>query len=108
MMPRGPNMTEVSQWCAVVRDAPIRQSPDGLLLYDENGRREIDLPQGLKSRAAELSELYAAVVHGVPLIHDGRWGAATLEVCLAILQSGCERREITMTRQVPYLPPGGN
>ena len=85
--------------------AAMRQSPDGLLVYDENGRREIDLPQGLKSRAAELSELYAAVVHGAPLIHDGRWGAATLEVCLAILQSGRERREITMTRQVPYQPP---
>jgi phthalate 4,5-cis-dihydrodiol dehydrogenase len=35
------------------------------------------------------------------MLHDGRWGQATIEVCLAILQSSAERREITMARQVP-------
>ena len=34
-------------------------------------------------------------------LNDGRWGMATLEVCLAIVQSANERKEIRMTRQVP-------
>jgi phthalate 4,5-cis-dihydrodiol dehydrogenase len=34
------------------------------------------------------------------VFHDGRWGEATLEVCLAILQSAAERREIQMAHQV--------
>ena len=79
----------------------VRQSPDGLFIYDENGVHEEPLPADIRGRAAELRELYNAIVHGAPLVHDGRWGAATLEVCLAIRTSGEERREIAMTRQVP-------
>ena len=33
--------------------------------------------------------------------HDGRWGLATLEVLVAIMQSGRERREIMMTHKSP-------
>jgi hypothetical protein len=35
------------------------------------------------------------------MFHDGRWGQATLEVCLGILQSAAERKEIMMNHQVP-------
>ena len=48
-----------------------------------------------------MTELYEAVVKGKKMFHDGKWGAATLEVCQAILKSGEERREIRMSRQVP-------
>lgn len=40
------------------------------------------------------------MVLGKPLFHDGRWGMATLEVCLAMIQSAKERREIMLTHQV--------
>ena len=79
----------------------IRQSPDGLLVYGDEGVEEVSLSQELRGRAAELMDLYNGVVHGKPIFHDGRWGMATLEVCLAIIQSANERREIQMTRQVP-------
>jgi phthalate 4,5-cis-dihydrodiol dehydrogenase len=79
----------------------IRQSPDGLYLYTAEGRREITIPLGSTGREAEMRELYEAVVNGRPVFHDGRWGEATLEVCLAILQSTAERREILMSHQVP-------
>jgi phthalate 4,5-cis-dihydrodiol dehydrogenase len=46
-------------------------------------------------------ELYEAVVNGRPVGHDGRWGEATLEVCLGVLQSAAERKEISMSHQVP-------
>ena len=79
----------------------IRQSPDGLIVYGEEGRREIDLSVGRRGREAEVEELYQAVVHERPVFHDGRWGEATLEVCLAMLRSSAEKREVLLERQVP-------
>lgn len=79
----------------------IRQSPDGLWLYTDSGKQEIRLPVGLRGREAEIAELYHAVVNGGPVFHDGRWGQATLEVCLAILESSRQRKEIFLAHQVP-------
>ena len=42
-----------------------------------------------------------AVVHDRPPTHDGRWGRATMEVCLGLLQSARERREVFLSHQVP-------
>jgi len=79
----------------------IRQTPTGLFIYGENDKREIDLPVGSRGREAEIEELYNAVVHKRPVFHDGRWGEATLEVCLAMLESAKERKEILLSHQVP-------
>jgi phthalate 4,5-cis-dihydrodiol dehydrogenase len=79
----------------------IRQTPDGLLIYGEEEKREIPLSAGTQGRVGEVEELYSAVVHERPVFHDGRWGAATLEICLAILESAKERKEIFLSHQVP-------
>jgi len=79
----------------------IRQSPDGLIIYGDEEKREITLPSGRIGREAEIEELYHAVVNDRPVFHDGRWGEATLEVCLAILESAKERREIRVSHQMP-------
>ena len=79
----------------------IRQSQDGLFIYGEEDRWEVPVGRALRGRQAELTELYEAVFHGKPIFHDGRWGEATLEVCLGIVQSAAERREIQMSHQVP-------
>jgi phthalate 4,5-cis-dihydrodiol dehydrogenase len=79
----------------------LRQSPDGILVYDDDGRHEVPVPGSGGAGIIELNELHAAVTRGVPISHDGRWGMATLEVCLAMLQSGRERREIMLTHQCP-------
>jgi phthalate 4,5-cis-dihydrodiol dehydrogenase len=79
----------------------IRQTPDGVYIYGEMERREIALSAGSRGREAEVEELYNAVVHNRPVFHDGRWGAATLEVCLAMLESAKERKEIFLSHQVP-------
>jgi phthalate 4,5-cis-dihydrodiol dehydrogenase len=79
--------------------ADLRQSPDGIWLYDENGRREVVLPTDEARGEAEFEELYQAVRNNVPPLHDGGWGAATHEITLAILQSAQENREIFLTRQ---------
>jgi phthalate 4,5-cis-dihydrodiol dehydrogenase len=42
----------------------------------------------------------AAVLDGKPPLHDGRWGLATLEICLAMLESARENRDIALRHQV--------
>jgi predicted dehydrogenase len=79
----------------------IRQSPDGLFIYDDGGKTEVSVPSGIDAREAELKEFYEGIVNDRAIFHDGRWGQATLAVCLAILQSAAERREVTLSHQVP-------
>lgn len=78
----------------------IRQSPDGLFLYGEDGVREIPVDRKSGGRTAELMDLYDGVVHGKRIFHDGRWGRATLEVCLAISESAARQRDVEMSLQV--------
>jgi hypothetical protein len=52
-----------------------------------------------RGRAAELFDLYRAITEDRPTTLDVRWGMATAEVCLAILQSSRERREIMLAHQ---------
>ena len=78
----------------------IRQSPDGLFVYNGEGREEI-ICAPFMDRAGELRRLYEAAIEGRPEFADGKWGKATLEVLLAIIQSSKERREITLAHQVP-------
>jgi phthalate 4,5-cis-dihydrodiol dehydrogenase len=79
----------------------IRQSPTGLWVYDDDGQREVPIKGIDDERMAELDEMYEAIQQNRPVRHDGRWGMATLEVVLAIMQSARERREITMQHQSP-------
>jgi len=79
----------------------IRQSAAGVFVYDEHGRSEIPCPKWEGPLKVELEDFYTAVTEDRPVPHDGRWGKATLEVCLAILRSSRERREISMAHQVP-------
>jgi phthalate 4,5-cis-dihydrodiol dehydrogenase len=77
----------------------VRQSPDGLYVYDDAGRHEVLVSGGRGTGTIEMTELWGALAEGKPISHDGRWGAATTEVATAILQSGRERREIMMSHQ---------
>jgi predicted dehydrogenase len=78
----------------------MRQSPAGIYIYGDAGTTEVPLPETRGAYAPELDELYDALVYGKPVLHSGRWGLATLEVCLAIMQSAAEHREISMQHQV--------
>ena len=77
----------------------IRQSPNGIYVYDDNGRREIQVHGGRGTGMLEMKEMWEALHEGKPIVHDGRWAMATLEVGAAIVQSGAERREIMLTHQ---------
>ncbi|MEE8518666.1 MAG: Gfo/Idh/MocA family oxidoreductase [Dehalococcoidia bacterium] len=77
----------------------IRQSPDGLFIYGPDEKREVLLEKGKTGRDAILDEFYEAVVKGKAPVHDGRWGKANLEVCLAVIDSARERKEVFLSHQ---------
>jgi len=78
----------------------MRQSPAGIYIYSDEGTTEMPLGETRNAYAPELVELYNALVYGKSLLHGGRWGLATLEVCLAIMQSAREHGDIPMQYQV--------
>jgi phthalate 4,5-cis-dihydrodiol dehydrogenase len=78
----------------------IRQSPDGLYLYSDEGRSEVPCDARV-AHAGELMELRDAVFQDRPSFPDARWGRATLEVILAIMESSAQRREVYLSHQVP-------
>jgi phthalate 4,5-cis-dihydrodiol dehydrogenase len=80
--------------------ADLRPLPDGVVIYGDDDTRLEALPPPPVPRQEVIDELHAAVVHGAPPLHDGRWGMATLEVCLAILASAREGREVALAHQV--------
>jgi phthalate 4,5-cis-dihydrodiol dehydrogenase len=77
----------------------IRQSPNGVYVYTQAGREEIACAAD-EGRSAELRELYQAVAQNRPAFPDGRWGKATLEVCIGMLQSSHEHREVRFLHQL--------
>jgi phthalate 4,5-cis-dihydrodiol dehydrogenase len=87
---------------ATCERADIRQSQHGLYVHSDEGTKDVPLVGGGgPSRRGELMELYNAVVLDQPIRHTGPWGMATLEVCLAIMQSAKDRKEIMLSHQVP-------
>ena len=77
----------------------VRHSPNGLYIYDDAGRHEVPVHGGRDIGLLEMNELHDALYAGKPIVHDGRWATATLEVGNAILESARERREIHLAHQ---------
>jgi len=77
----------------------MRLSPNGILIHGTQGTREIAVPRGA-GRAGHgdtLDALWEAVRKGRRCAHDARWGRATVETVLAILQSSKSRREVQLS-----------
>ena len=80
--------------------AEVRVTPTGIIVYGEDDVKELPLPVEETGRDGLVGQLYDAVAHNVTPSHDGRWGKATLEVSLAVMQSAREGREVTLKHQV--------
>jgi phthalate 4,5-cis-dihydrodiol dehydrogenase len=80
--------------------ADLRPLPDGVMVYGDASREKVDVPAPSVARAEVIDEVHAAVVDGVAPLHDARWGRATLEVCLAMLRSAREGRDVPLEMQV--------
>ncbi len=103
--PRSPYLSDLGIFVVSCEHGDMRQSPQGIYVYGDEGTREIAVEETKTGFSPELMELYQALTSGKPILHGGRWGMATLEVSLAIMESARERREIFLQRQVPV--PGG-
>jgi phthalate 4,5-cis-dihydrodiol dehydrogenase len=97
-----PHQPHFGTTIATCERGELRASADGLILYDLRGatETEIDRNPGMPGRREVLDDIAAALREGIPPIHDGRWGKATLEVALAIQQSAREGREVSLEHQV--------
>jgi len=78
----------------------LRPMPHGVMIYGDGEKHLEPLPKPRVPRAEVIDELYAAIVSGRTPVHGGRWALATLEVCLAMLQSAREQRDIVLDHQV--------
>lgn len=77
----------------------VRQSRDGIYIYAEAGRQGVSCDPSYRREG--LDELVDALREDRPTFPDARWGMATVEVCLAILESSRLGREVTLSHQVP-------
>ena len=74
----------------------LRPTPDGVWIYADAQREHRPLAPPAVPRVEVIDELHAAVMGAAEPLHDGPWGRATLEVCLALLQSAHEQRDVEL------------
>lgn len=94
---------ELGSFIATCQLADLRMVPEGVAVYGNDGFKLI-VPnpwRGVAGRGAVIDELYYGVTERRPLVHHGRWAKASLEVCLAVLDSAQTHREVPLRYQVP-------
>lgn len=74
--------------------ADLRPASDGVWIYAHADKRHEPLPPPAVPRFEVIDELFGALRHGRAPLHDGPWARATLEVCLALLRSAREQRDV--------------
>lgn len=72
----------------------VRPVPDGVWVYGDAAREHRPLPAPAVPRFEVIDELHDAIVAGRAPLHDGVWARATLDVCLALLDSARRDREV--------------
>ena len=80
--------------------ADLRPTAKGVHIHADAERSFEALPPPRLYRDEVIGELHDAIVAGRPAIHTGEWNMATMEVCLAMLRSAREQREIELHHQV--------
>src|SRR5712691_2396979 len=82
--------------------ADLRPLPSGVMIYGDTEQRLDPLPPSAVPRAEVIDELYGAIVEGRAPLHSGEWALATMEVCLAILRSAREQKEVALQNQIAW------
>lgn len=76
--------------------ADLRPGPNGVWIYGDRRKELIPLPSPRVPRYEVVDELHSALFAGKHPLHDGAWGRATLEACLALLESGRAGRDVDL------------
>lgn len=80
--------------------ADLRPGPKGVAIYGDQMRSFEPVPVPQVPRSEVIDEFHAAIFDGKPPLHSGEWSLATMEVCLAMLQSARKGCEIRLRHQV--------
>jgi phthalate 4,5-cis-dihydrodiol dehydrogenase len=78
--------------------ADLRASPDGVLVYGDDGITQVAARVGAGSygQGDTIDELVAAVRDGTPVLRDADWGVDTVRVCRAILESSASGAQVQL------------
>jgi len=82
--------------------ADLRLYPDEIEVYGDRKYTIDTLSSPAIPRQAVMTELYDAIVYDKPIQHSARWGHASLEVALGILESAEHMQSVAMHHQVPF------
>ncbi|UCM26643.1 Gfo/Idh/MocA family oxidoreductase [Pseudomonas sp. PS1(2021)] len=74
----------------------LKPMADAVMIYRPHSRDRLMLERPTVPRSEVIDELYLAQFYGVTPLHDGEWARDTLEICLAMLRSSEEQRDITL------------
>jgi phthalate 4,5-cis-dihydrodiol dehydrogenase len=93
---RPPHQPHFGELVVTCPGGEMRPSADGVMVYDQTGAHEVAVPRQAwrPGRGDVLEALRRAVVLGERPFHDGHFGRGTVAVCLAILASAREGREV--------------
>lgn len=79
----------------------LRLTPRGVEVIDRSGSRFEPAPIPAVPRAEVIDEIWATGRKGRVPLHGGAWSRATVEICIALLESQRLGTDIALTRQVP-------
>lgn len=85
--------------------ADLQPIPEGVWIHGDTQRELLTLPPPQIFRQEVVDELWAVLRLGQPALHNGAWGRATTEACLALLESAQSHTELTLRCQVPPATP---
>ncbi|MFD1711064.1 Gfo/Idh/MocA family oxidoreductase [Ottowia sp. GY511] len=80
--------------------ADLRLTPTGVEITSQAGAEFVPVVLPHVPRAEVIDELWGVAREGNSPLHSGEWSRATLEVCLAMLQSEAAGTDIALERQV--------
>ncbi len=80
--------------------ADLRLTPSGVMVHADDRRWLEPAPLPEVPRGEVLDEFCAAVLDGIAPVRSGGWGMATLEACLAVLESSRTGRDVTLGHQI--------
>lgn len=78
----------------------MQLTSSGVIVHGINGKQRHDLPEPTIPRQEVVDEIWGVSRLGHKALHDGRWSLATLEVCLALIESAEAGRDIMLRHQV--------
>ena len=79
--------------------ADLRPMPNGVMIYHDHECKLDEISAPKIPRVEVIDEVYSAVINGKAPRHNGEWAMATLEICLGMIRSSREGREIELKYQ---------